>query len=366
MMRALRALALVGALLLGASADAAVPSFTIATAPYHFVFPRDHGAHPSYKSEWWYFTGHLHDRSGRRFGYELTFFRAALAPGIERLRAGQSDWRGTQIYPAHFAISDESGGHFVYFEHVARAAMGQGAAAIGRLDVRSGTWWLRGERPMRLHAASAGVVLDLEQSLHKPPAIHGHAGVSRKGSCRSCASHYYSLTDLRTRGTLRYAGQRFSLSGRSWMDHEFGSDELASDQAGWDWFALQLSDGRELMLYRLRQKNGTITPQSSGSIIERDGRVRYVPLAGFSAEPLSYWRSPHSGGNYPSRWRVRVPAAHIDAILTPVLADQELAASGQSGISYWEGEVVLEDAHSHAKLGLGYVELTGYAGALNL
>ena len=345
---------------------ALITAFTIASAPYHFVFPRDHGAHPAYQSEWWYFTGHLRDRNGRRFGYEVTFFRAAMAPRDPPVRRDQSAWRGAQVYPAHLAITDESGKRFVYYERVTRAALGQGAARVGSLDVRSGNWSLRGDSPMRLHAERGGVALDLEQRAHKAPAIHGHDGVSRKAACRSCASHYYSLTDLRTRGTLRYEGHTFGVEGRSWMDHEFGSDELAGDQAGWDWFALQLGDGRELMLYRLRQKDGSITPQSSGSIIDRAGRVRYLALKDFSLEPLAHWRSPHSGGNYPVRWHVTIGAAQLDAILSPVLEDQELAANDQAGISYWEGAVRIEDARTHAPLGRGYVELTGYAAPISL
>lgn len=361
-----RALALCGILAIAGAANSAAPRFAIARAPYHFVFPRDHGAHPDYQSEWWYFTGHLRDGSGRRFGYELTFFRAGLAPGNPAAQRGRSDWRGTQLYPAHLAITDEGGNTFVHFERLSRTAMRQGSAASGTLEVHSGPWWLRGNGPMHMHAERDGIVLDLDVSARKPPAIHGHDGVSRKASCLSCASHYYSLTNLQTRGTLRYSGATFKLEGNSWMDHEFGSDELQADQAGWDWFALQLADGREVMLYRLRQKSGATTPQSSGSIIERDGRVRYVARNEFLVEPQSFWKSPHSGGKYPSTWRISIPSAHLELIATPVMADQELAASDTSNISYWEGAHTLRDAQSGAPLGRAYIEMTGYSAPISL
>jgi predicted secreted hydrolase len=173
------------------------------------------------------------------------------------------------------------------------------------------------------------------------------------------------MTRLRTRGTLAYHGQRLRVAGLSWMDHEFGSDELQSDQRGWDWFALQLDDRRDLMLYRLREKTGGVTPQSSGSVIDPRGRVTYVPLAGFSIVGTGTWTSPVTHATYPSGWRVRVPAAHLDLIVTPTVADQELADPG-GGVSYWEGAVSVRNAAGGPPLGVGYVELTGYTGAISL
>jgi predicted secreted hydrolase len=218
---------------------------------------------------------------------------------------------------------------------------------------------------MTLHAAAGDNAIDLVQLPLKPPAVHGSGGISRKAACASCASHYYSYTRLQTRGTLTYNGVPLAVEGLSWMDHEFGSSELAPDQSGWDWFSLQLRDGREVMLYRLRERDGGVTPQSSGSVIERDGRVHPLRLGDFSIESHSVWRSPHTGARYPSGWRVRVPGHRLDLLLTPTVADQELANS--SGTSYWEGAVDVSDtAHAEVSLGAGYVELTGYAGALRL
>jgi predicted secreted hydrolase len=347
-------------------------SFAIARAPYHFVFPRDHASHPQYRTEWWYFTGHLWSRSGRRFGYELTFFRLGLRPGDPPPTTGQSRWRGNELYPAHFAITDVAGQRFFHTERIAREALGEGFASSTQLVVRSGAWTLVGtpqrdsrRERMLLHAVSGANALDLVQIPQKPPAIHGSGGISRKAACLSCASHYYSYTRLHTSGTLTYDGVTFAVDGLSWMDHEFGSSELAPDQVGWDWFSLQLADGREIMLYRLRQADGGITPQSSGSLIDRNGTVHPLSLADFAIESHAVWMSPHTGAHYPSLWRVRIPAYRLDLVLTPTVADQELADA--SSTSYWEGAVnVTAATSSHQTLGVGYVELTGYAGAVRI
>ena len=342
--------------------------FLLATAPYAFSFPRDHYAHDAYRTEWWYFTGHLRAADGHRFGYELTFFRIGLAPHPSRVAKGRSAWRAAQLYPAHFAITDETKKQFVYYETFARDALGQGYASQRRLDVRSNGWTLTGTaqvRPvMHLHARSGNDALDLVQVPEKPPAINGRDGISRKGSCVGCASHYYSFTRLATTGTLVRDGVRYAVHGLSWMDHEYGSDELQRGQVGWDWFSIQLADRREIMLYRLRQRNGRTTPQSSGSLIAPNGSVRYLPLSAFTIVPTGTWTSPHTHAVYPSGWRLRVQGVRGELILTPTLADQELANPG--GTTYWEGAVRVTDARTGARLGVGYVELTGYAEALQL
>ncbi len=351
--------------------------FAIATAPYRFVFPRDHGAHPDFQSEWWYYTGHLQTSDGRRFGYELTFFRVGLKPGDPQPSPTQSRWRGHELYPAHFALTDEAGKTFFHVDRFAREAIGMGAAATGALDVRADDWSLQGapaggsdRERMTMHARAetpdGSNAIDLVQMPEKAPAIHGHGGVSRKAACKSCASHYYSYTRLRTAGTLTYRGKALRVvDGLSWMDHEYGSDELQRDQAGWDWFAIQLADKRELMLYLLRQKDGSVTPQSSGSLVAPDGTVTYLPRDAFAIEKTATWVSPHTGGKYPSAWRVRVPSQHVDLTLAPTVADQELAAT-TTGVSYWEGAVDVRDVSGQKPLGVGYVELTGYAGAISL
>ena len=339
--------------------------FIPATAPFQFVFPRDHAAHLGYQSEWWYYTGHVRAKDGRRFGYELTFFRVGLKPGDPQLRRGESRWRGNELYPAHFALTDESGKTFVHYERFAREALGAGSASTKDLNVRVDDWFVRGDGPMQMHARAGGNAITFSQVSEKPPAIHGHDGVSKKGPCLSCASHYYSLTRLHTTGTLVVNGQSLAVDGLSWMDHEFGSDELQKNQAGWDWFALQLDDKREVMLYRLRQKDGSVTPQSSGSVVGSRGDVAYLPLAAFSIAANGSWKSPHTGGIYPSGWRVQIPGSQLDLTLVPTVLDQELSNT-TGGISYWEGAVDVKDTATGKVLGVGYVELTGYAGAISL
>jgi predicted secreted hydrolase len=360
----------------GAAADdTPLGGFKSAATPYTMRFPADHASHPEYRTEWWYYTGHLRSADGHSFGYELTFFRIGLLPGDPKPLRGQSRWRGTQLFPAHFAITDETGNRFVHTQVLAREALGQSYASTMSLDVRAGNWTLTGapqrdprlERmTMRASATIAGerAALDLVQVPQKPPAVHGLDAVSRKGACASCASHYYSYTRLATDGMLTYGGTTYRVRGTSWMDHEFGSGQLDKAQVGWDWLSIQLNDGRELMLYVLRRNDGTISPESSGSVIERDGSVRHLVLLQFSQKSTSTWKSPHTNAVYPSGWTVSVPSLGLDLTLQPTVLDQEL--SDPSGISYWEGSVRILNAKDGAPLGFGYVELTGYAGQVSL
>jgi len=344
----------------------ALLAFAIATAPYTFVFPRDHGAHPAYQSEWWYFTGHVHARDGRRFGFELTIFRFGIRPGNARFAPGVSRWHGSEVFPAHFAITDVNGKTFVHDERFVRDALGMGGASVGTLNVHAGDWSVRGIDPIVLHAISGSNAIDLALRAEKAPAINGEGGISRKGSCASCASHYYSITRLATAGTLMVGGTRVAVDGESWMDHEYGSDELEPNQRGWDWYALQLDDGRELMLYVLRQKDGGISPQSSGSLVAPNGDVRHLLLRDFRTQPLGTWKSPASGARYPSGWRVRVPSEGLDVTIVPLLHDQELIDQ-QLHVAYWEGDCDVSGVdRSRPVHGAAYVELTGYAGVLSL
>jgi predicted secreted hydrolase len=338
--------------------------FRIATAPYTFDFPRDHGAHDAYQSEWWYFTGHLRARDGHRFGFELTIFRFGLRPGKLIPAPGTSRWHGSEVYPAHFAITDVDRGTFVHYERFSRDALGIGDSSTRSLDVRSGDWSIRGIDPIRLRARSGENAIDLALRSLKVPAINGQDGISRKGPCASCASHYYSLTRLATEGAIVANGVRYAVDGTSWMDHEYGSSELQANQSGWDWFALQLSDDRELMLYVLRRRDGGITPQSSGSLVAPNGRVRHLQLRDFHALATAKWKSPITGGIYPSGWHVQVPSEGLDVTITPLVRDQELV-DPQLGVAYWEGDCTLEGTdRSRPVTGDAYVELTGYTGAL--
>ncbi len=367
----------------GAQLDAR--GFQLARAPYAFAFPFDHGAHRGYLTEWWYYTGHLKSRSGRRFGFELTFFRNAFVPPSALLKR-QSKWATRDLMLAHFALTDAQEKRFLFDDRIARACAlplaGADAASTKPPRIWLGDWSLQFQAPrgqsQRIRARgrshpdqassseSTTFALDLSQAALKPPAVHGRGGISRKGAGEGNASHYYSLTRLQSSGTISIGGEAFQVSGQSWFDHEFGSSQLSSAQVGWDWFSLQLSDGRELMLYSLRHADGSVDAASAGTLIAREGSTKYLSRADFRIEPLAWWTSPRSLARYPSRWRLRLPREGLDLQLAPAQEDQELDTRRSTGISYWEGLVdargTASSAASSATIsGEGYVELTGYA-----
>ena len=349
--------------LLGISSTEAKQAFRQALPGYRFFFPRDHASHPDFKTEWWYYSGHLRTEEGLRFGYQLTFFRLGVGPSLRG--DSRSRWAARDLYLAHFAISDLQQRRFLYWERRSRGALGSAGASIETFKVWNGNWAADGDgKAHHLSASVDGHVIDLTLAPTKPPAIHGKNGVSQKAEGVGRASHYYSLSRMATEGTLTYAGKARKVTGSSWMDHEFGSNQLTASQVGWDWIALQLEDGTELMFYRLRQRDGKPDAHSSGSLIHPEGRVEYLPLSAFRLEPQETWQSPKSGGRYPIRWRVQVPAPRIDLTVQAAFPDQELDTKGSTQIIYWEGSVaVTGTANGRPISGVGYLEMTGYADA---
>lgn len=357
---ALISLVLVAALL----GDALAKDWAQAMGARAWAFPRDHGAHPEYRTEWWYFTGTLADAAGRRYGYQLTFFRQGVA--FEALQP-ENPWSVRDLYLAHLALTDASGGSFRFVDRASRAGPGLAGAKVGGLDTWVLGWSARAEGGViRLKAEAQGLDLELDLSPRKPVVLHGNGGLSRKGPRPGQASYYASLTDLDTRGRLRTGGDAWvPVTGTSWFDQEFGSNQLSADHAGWDWVSLHLSDRRDLMVYLLRRADGTLEPASSGTLVEPDGSTRHLPLSALRLTALSTWTSPRSGGRYPSRWRLEVPSAGIDLELSPWVADQELSTEGSTGVTYWEGAVGGRGRSAGAVVTCeGYVELTGYAGRL--
>ncbi len=314
---------------------AAGPEFAIPRPGRVFQFPRDHGAHPRFKTEWWYYTGHLRAQDGEPFGYQLTFFRAGVRKPDPQAR---SAWALNTVYFAHLALSDITRKNFIFREKASRGALGLAGAAEGRLQVWIDSWRaeIQGEAH-HLQARDEGLGLDLFCMPQKPPALQGENGFSRKSSSGDAASYYYSLTRLATKGRLTLGERTLEVTGSSWMDHEWFSHSLAPELAGWDWFALQLSDGREVMLYLLRRGDGSIDPASSGSLIDQEGQVRHLKLADFQITSTSTWKSPHSGAVYPAAWKLEIPSADYTLILTPTLADQEIRAGAAAALTYWEG-----------------------------
>ncbi len=332
--------------------------FARATAPRAFTFPADHGPHPEYKTEWWYYTGNLETGDGRHFGYQLTFFRIALAP--EPL-ARDSHWATHQIYMAHFALSDVAGQRFYSFERFARAALGLAGATAEPFRVWLEHWSAAGldanALPMRLQADGGEIAIDLTLTRAKPVILQGDEGLSRKSAEPGNASYYYSLTRLPTTGRLRVGDKTLAVAGTSWLDREWSTSALGPDQVGWDWFSLQLDDGRELMFYRLRRRDGSADPMSSGTWVEPDGTARRLNLGQIVLEELDSWQSPRSGTTYPSRWRLEIPGDKLMLQIEPYLADQEL----QTSLRYWEGAVKVRGSRGAQRItGHGYVELTGY------
>ncbi|MBI5967265.1 MAG: carotenoid 1,2-hydratase [Deltaproteobacteria bacterium] len=333
--------------------------------PRVWAFPKDHGAHPEYRTEWWYFTGNLKDDAGSRYGYQLTFFRQGIRREVPSLA---STWDIRDLYLAHFAITDVSRGRFRFLERISRAGPGLAGAQTDGMDVWVLNWSVRMKRSaIFLEASGFDMELELELTPGKPLVLHGLNGVSKKGPAEGQASYYTSFTNLKTQGFLKThsGGSRMVAKGRSWFDHEFGSNQLSPDQKGWDWFSLHLSDGRDMMIYFLRLKDGSIEPTSSGTLVERDGTARHLGPKDILISVLDQWKSPQSGGVYPSRWRIQIPSAGIDLLVTPLVADQELNTEVSTGVIYWEGIVAGQGTSRGRKVSCeGYVELTGYAGSM--
>ncbi|MDP1989425.1 MAG: lipocalin-like domain-containing protein [Syntrophales bacterium] len=335
------------------------------TTPRQWSFPRDHGSHPEYRTEWWYFTGNLNDNGGRRYGYQLTFFRYGLAL---QPKQPSNVWSVRDIYFTHFALTDVSRNAFHYTDRVSRVGPGLAGAKGIEMEVRVLGWSaaMEGNR-MDLRAAHGGMELALRLTPAKPVVLHGNRGLSKKGPAPGQAAYYYSFTDLRTEGSLRTPDMRapVTVRGTSWFDQEFGSNQMAQEYAGWDWFALHLNDGRDLMVYYIRRKDGTVERESSGTLVERDGASRHLGFAEIEMTVLSYWKSSKSAGRYPAAWRIRVPGAAIDVTVNPLVAGQELITTASTAITYWEGAVTGKGTSQGKEVAVeGYAELTGYAGTL--
>jgi predicted secreted hydrolase len=344
-------------LLGGETAD----GFARATAPQDFVFPADHGSHPEYRTEWWYFTGNLGTENGRHFGFELTFFRYALAPPPAP-RTGVSSWRSEQLWMAHFALTDSANGRFTARERLTRAALGLAGAEADPLRIWVKDWSAVGDAvngglSLRLDARDEDIALKLNLASTVPYVAQGERGLDTKGAGRGNASYYYSMPRLEAQGELSVDGESFAVSGLAWLDREWSTSSLEPGTVGWDWFALHLSDGGSLMFYRLRTTDGAASPFSGGTIVSAEGVRTRLAVDDVTLTPLDYWTSDATSVRYPVAWRLVAPKAGIALEIEPYIANQELDLS----VRYWEGAVRGQGSGPGGPItAQGYLELAGY------
>jgi predicted secreted hydrolase len=335
-----------------------------------FSFPRDHFSHPEFKTEWWYYSGHLNalNQDKKSFGYQLTFFRTALKGETKNQK---SKWSIQNLYFAHLALTDESKRKFEYREKISRGSLGEAGSSSYETDEKPFRVWIENwsvegkGSAMENHLLKAGdndLGIELLLIPEKKPVIHGQNGISQKAEGEGYASHYYSITRLKTEGKVFLKNRELPAQGMSWMDHEFGSSQLREYQVGWDWFSIQLDNGVDLMFYQIRHQDGKMDPYSSGTIVFPNGNHQYLSLKDFQIEFLDQWKSKNSGAFYPSKWNLKVPGHQIELVLSPTVKDQELITQESTRVTYWEGSVKVEGKYQGQRVrGMGYVELTGYA-----
>src|SRR5438132_6119002 len=329
-------------------------------------FPEDHGPHPDFQTEWWYFVGNLDTDDGRHFGYELTYFRRALTPTMS---TRESDWATNQVYIAHFAISDVKNNQHFSTERFSRGAAGLAGGSGNPFRVWIENWAVS-QVPCPASNPQCAIALDLQAVdgadkqvqltlvSSKPPALHGDQGLHQKTEQVGNASYYVSFTRLESAGEISVNGEKLSVRGLSWMDHEFSTAVLGADDVGWDWYAFQLSDLREIMFYHIRRKDGSVERLSSGTLVEQDGATTHLTNDDMQVQALGRWQSSFSRATYPAGWHVSIPSARIDISISPWMVDQEMHVS----VIYWEGAVRIDGtSHGAPVSGVGFVELTGYA-----
>jgi predicted secreted hydrolase len=355
-------LACFGAILLALQHPAQVlpvQQYRKALPGYRYEFPRDHFDHPEFQTEWWYYTGNLKSSDGHRFGFELTFFRQA----VNRDTARDKPWDVRDLYLAHLALSDLDGGEFYHAERTSRAGPGLAGGSASHGRIWNGNWqvqWRGNEQT--LTAVDARFRLDFGLRSEKAPVINGENGVSQKADGPGRASHHISLTRLSTNGRIELGGKTFDVLGVSWMDHEFFTQQLARDQIGWDWFSVQLDDGTELMLFRIRRRDGSADPYSAGTFVAKDGTSTHLRSSDFRLEPVGQsWTSTQTHATYPIQWKISVERLGIELAVKSSLPSQEIPGDGRIMPSYWEGAVTFEGQKQRIPLaGVGYLEMTGY------
>ena len=322
-----------------------------ADAPRAFEFPADHGPHPGFRNEWWYFTGNLAGPDGQRFGYQLTFFNGAVRP--PEAEGLTSAWDAPRAWMAHLALTDVAGGQHYALERFTRENPGLAGGDASHIWLED--WQIDiglDGRPWHVRAfdTSHGVGLELDLRELKPPVLQGREGLSQKSAAAGNASYYYSLTRLETQGQVRVGGENLAVEGLSWLDREWSTSALAEDQSGWNWFSLQFDDGQELMYYELVDTAGGAHAFSAGNWTDANAMQTYVTPAEVKLTPLREWTSP-AGTRYVVAWELAYGAGRwrIEALLD----DQWMNVS----LPYWEGAVEVRDATTDSLVGRGYLEM---------
>ncbi len=340
------------------------PKFQAALPGYNYQFPRDDFSHDDFRIEWWYYTGNLENEKGRRFGYQMTFFRVGLE-GDQPIK-NPSKWKVDQIYFAHMTVSDIQNKKFHFFERINRKGIKNAGAETDRFMIWNSDWNLSADGDtQKIIALENDTGIELNLTPVKKRVFHGKDGISVKGSDKGNASHYFSFTRMKTEGSIFIKGEKFKVIGSSWMDREFSSNPLNPSLVGWDWFSLKLDNQTEIMLYQLRQKDGNIDANSSGTFIAADENYQHLTLKEFSITPKSSWTSEKTGATYPAAWEIHLPDSDTLLRVTPDFSDQELYHLRSISGSYWEGSVAITGTTKGKPVtGKGYVELVGYEKAL--
>jgi predicted secreted hydrolase len=338
---------------IGHAADAPVlPDYPEVRPGATFSFPRDHGAHPDFRTEWWYITGWLDTPEGRSLGFQVTFFR--IRPSIDQ--RNDSAFAPKQILFAHAALADPQTGHLLHDQRTAREGFGLAQAATSDMDVVLDDWTLKrdADGSMTTHAAGKDFALDLSFVPTQPVMLEGEAGYSRKGPLPVEASHYYSMPHLQVSGTTTRNGRKVAVKGTAWLDREWSSAYLAPGAVGWDWVGFNFDDGGALMAFRIRDAKGDAL-WAGGSYRDVKGTLTSFAPGDLSFKTVRTWHSDRTGTNYPveQTLSVRLPNGPKEWRITPLLDDQELDSRAGGGPVYWEGAARVPG-------GRGYLELTGY------
>jgi predicted secreted hydrolase len=332
--------------------------WAIAVPGYQMTFPRDHFPHYQFRTEWWYFTGNLKTTDGRAFGYQVTFFRHGYRPARNR-EPVTSRFVMNDVKFAHFAVTDVSSGKFYFDSRVSRGAFGEAGFGEGKRLAWIDDWELDYDGDFRLRAVTNGYAIQLDLRPEKPVVLQGEEGLSQKADGEGRASYYYSITRLRASGTVKIGNEKYVVDGSSWFDREWATNQLTPEQAGWNWFAIQLSDGSDLMLYQMRLKDGRIDTHSSGKWIAADGATTDLSNNDFQLVAEKFWESPASKATYPIQWKLSIPKLNLELEVVPPVLNQELALS----VVYWEGCIRIKGRRAGNVVdGVGYMELTGYHG----